>query len=32
MDTKEFDEFVKRQQEAAAGVASVDWDGTQRMA
>jgi hypothetical protein len=30
MDTKEFDEFVKRQQEAAAGVASVDWDGERK--
>jgi hypothetical protein len=27
MDVKEFDEFVKREQEAASGVASVDWDG-----
>jgi len=26
MEVTEFDEFVKRQQEAAAGVASVDWD------
>jgi hypothetical protein len=30
MDTREFDEFVKRQQEAAAGVASVDWDGERK--
>jgi hypothetical protein len=27
VDVKEFDEFVKREQEAAAGTASVDWDG-----
>ena len=30
MDIREFDEFVKRQQEAAAGVASVDWDGERK--
>jgi hypothetical protein len=30
MDTREFDEFVKREQEAAAGVASVDWDGERK--
>jgi hypothetical protein len=29
MDTKEFDEFVKREQEAASGAAPVDW-GAQR--
>lgn len=27
MDVKEFDEFVKREQQAAAETASVDWDG-----
>jgi len=30
MDVNEFDEFVKRQQEAAAGIASVDWDGQRK--
>jgi hypothetical protein len=30
MDVKEFDEFVKRQQEAASGIASVDWDGERK--
>ena len=30
MDVKEFDEFVKRQQESAAEVASVDWDGQRK--
>jgi hypothetical protein len=30
MEVTEFDEFVKRQQEAAAGVASVDWDSERR--
>jgi hypothetical protein len=30
MDVKEFDEFVKRQQEAASGIASVNWDGERK--
>ena len=30
MDTKEFDEFVKREQEAASGTAPVDWDGQRK--
>ncbi|MGA2965345.1 MAG: hypothetical protein ABSD64_03975 [Terriglobales bacterium] len=30
MDVKEFDEFVKREQQAASEVASVDWDGERR--
>lgn len=30
MDIREFDDFVKRQQEAAAGIASVDWDGERK--
>src|ERR1019366_6587218 len=30
MDVKEFDEFVKREREAAAGTASVDWDRQRR--
>ncbi|MGA2425608.1 MAG: hypothetical protein ABSG07_16510 [Terriglobales bacterium] len=30
MDTKEFDEFVKREQEAASEVAPVDWDGERK--
>jgi hypothetical protein len=30
MDTNDFDEFVKRQQEAASGIASMDWDGERK--
>ncbi len=30
MDIQEFDEFVKREQEAAAGIASMDWDGERK--
>jgi hypothetical protein len=30
VDVKEFDEFVKREQESAAGTASVDWDGERK--
>jgi hypothetical protein len=30
MDVKEFDEFVKRQQKVAAGIASVDWDSERK--
>lgn len=30
VDTREFDQFVKRQQKAAAEVASVDWDSQRK--
>ena len=30
VDVKEFDEFVKREREAAAETASVDWDGERK--
>jgi hypothetical protein len=30
VDIREFDDFVRRQQEAAAGIASVDWDGERK--
>lgn len=30
MDTKEFDEFVKREQKAASGDARVDWDAQRK--
>lgn len=30
MDTREFDQFVKQQQKAAAEVASVDWDSQRK--